>query len=312
MLRFVVHRIAQLILILIGISFLTFSLTFIMPSDPVTMRYESMGQQADRDVIEREKENLGLNKSFVEQYVTWFSGAVTGDFGISFKYRQPVSEKLAQAIPNTLKLAGSSLVIILAGSLLFGILSAVNGGGWIDYTIRFLSFIGVSIPSFWLGMILIYRFSVLWKILPVSGMGSFKHMILPSMTLATWMTCTYIRRVRTGILEELKKDYVTGLMARGVPYRRIIVYHVLPNSLIGIVTMLGISIGGMLGGTVVIETIFGWQGVGKLAMDAIKNRDYPLIQGYVIWMAVIFVGINLFVDIFYHLIDPRIRIGENK
>lgn len=310
MLRFIVYRIAQLLLILLGISFLTFSLVFILPSDPVTMRYESMGQQADKEVIEKEKESLGLNKSFSQQYVTWLSGALKGDFGISFKYRQPVSEKLAQAIPNTLRLAGASLLITLVFSLLLGILSAVNHGNMLDYIIRFLSFTGVSIPSFWLGMILIYRFSVLWKVFPVSGMGSFKHIVLPSLTLATWMTSTYVRRIRTDILEELKKDYVTGLLARGVPYARIVTLHVLPNSLIGIITMLGMSIGAMLGGTVVIETIFSWQGIGKLAMEAIKNRDYPLIQGYVVWMALIFVMINLLVDISYHVIDPRIRIGE--
>jgi len=291
------------------VSFLTFFITSILPSDPVTMKYESMNQQASKEVIEKEKEALGLNKSFTERYANWLFAALKGDFGTSVKYSVPVTQKLGQAIPNTVSLVFVAIILTVIFALLLGILSAVWHNTIADNIIRFISFIGISMPSFWLGLLLIYWFSIRLKILPTSGMGEAKHMILPSVTLAVWSTSAYIRRIRAGLLEEMKKNYVTGLLSRGVSYKRIIWNHVLPNSLIGVLTMFAMTVGGMLGGTIVVENIFAWQGVGKLAMEAISNRDYPIIQAYVVWMALIYVGINFLVDILNRLIDPRMRIG---
>lgn len=309
MTKYIINRFIQLIFIMLVVSFLTFFITSILPSDPVTMKYESMNQQASKEVIEKEKEALGLNKSFTERYANWLFAALKGDFGTSVKYSVPVTQKLGQAIPNTVSLVFVAIILTVIFALLLGILSAVWHNTIADNIIRFISFIGISMPSFWLGLLLIYWFSIRLKILPTSGMGEAKHMILPSVTLAVWSTSAYIRRIRAGLLEEMKKNYVTGLLSRGVSYKRIIWNHVLPNSLIGVLTMFAMTVGGMLGGTIVVENIFAWQGVGKLAMEAISNRDYPIIQAYVVWMALIYVGINFLVDILNRLIDPRMRIG---
>ena len=309
MTKYIINRFIQLIFIMLVVSFLTFFITSILPSDPVTMKYESMNQQASKEVIEKEKEALGLNKSFTERYANWLIAALKGDFGTSVKYSVPVTQKLGQAIPNTVSLVFVAIILTVIFALLLGILSAVWHNTIADNIIRFISFIGISMPSFWLGLLLIYWFSIRLKILPTSGMGEAKHMILPSVTLAVWSTSAYIRRIRAGLLEEMKKNYVTGLLSRGVSYKRIIWNHVLPNSLIGVLTMFAMTVGGMLGGTIVVENIFAWQGVGKLAMEAISNRDYPIIQAYVVWMALIYVGINFLVDILNRLIDPRMRIG---
>lgn len=309
MTKYIINRFIQLIFIMLVVSFLTFFITSILPSDPVTMKYESMNQQVSKEVIEKEKEALGLNKSFTERYANWLIAALKGDFGTSVKYSVPVTQKLGQAIPNTVSLVFVAIILTVIFALLLGILSAVWHNTIADNIIRFISFIGISMPSFWLGLLLIYWFSIRLKILPTSGMGEAKHMILPSVTLAVWSTSAYIRRIRAGLLEEMKKNYVTGLLSRGVSYKRIIWNHVLPNSLIGVLTMFAMTVGGMLGGTIVVENIFAWQGVGKLAMEAISNRDYPIIQAYVVWMALIYVGINFLVDILNRLIDPRMRIG---
>lgn len=309
MTKYIINRLIQLIFIMLVVSFLTFFITSILPSDPVTMKYESMNQQVSKEVIEKEKEALGLNKSFTERYANWLFAALKGDFGTSVKYSVPVTQKLGQAIPNTVSLVFVAIILTVIFALLLGILSAVWHNTIADNIIRFISFIGISMPSFWLGLLLIYWFSIRLKILPTSGMGEAKHMILPSVTLAVWSTSAYIRRIRAGLLEEMKKNYVTGLLSRGVSYKRIIWNHVLPNSLIGVLTMFAMTVGGMLGGTIVVENIFAWQGVGKLAMEAISNRDYPIIQAYVVWMALIYVGINFLVDILNRLIDPRMRIG---
>lgn len=309
MTKYIINRFIQLIFIMLVVSFLTFFITSILPSDPVTMKYESMNQQVSKEVIEKEKEALGLNKSFTERYANWLFAALKGDFGTSVKYSVPVTQKLGQAIPNTVSLVFVAIILTVIFALLLGILSAVWHNSIADNIIRFISFIGISMPSFWLGLLLIYWFSIRLKILPTSGMGEAKHMILPSVTLAVWSTSAYIRRIRAGLLEEMKKNYVTGLLSRGVSYKRIIWNHVLPNSLIGVLTMFAMTVGGMLGGTIVVENIFAWQGVGKLAMEAISNRDYPIIQAYVVWMALIYVGINFLVDILNRLIDPRMRIG---
>ena len=304
MTKYIINRFIQLIFIMLVVSFLTFFITSILPSDPVTMKYESMNQQVSKEVIEKEKEALGLNKSFTERYANWLFAALKGDFGTSVKYSVPVTQKLGQAIPNTVSLVFVAIILTVIFALLLGILSAVWHNTIADNIIRF-----ISMPSFWLGLLLIYWFSIRLKILPTSGMGEAKHMILPSVTLAVWSTSAYIRRIRAGLLEEMKKNYVTGLLSRGVSYKRIIWNHVLPNSLIGVLTMFAMTVGGMLGGTIVVENIFAWQGVGKLAMEAISNRDYPIIQAYVVWMALIYVGINFLVDILNRLIDPRMRIG---
>lgn len=309
MVKYIIKRVLYLIPVMLGVSFLTFLLLYMAPSDPVTMQYISMGTTGKAEVIEAQKEKLGLNDSFLVQYGRWLGKAVRGDFGESVKYGGTVKEEMAKRLPRTILLAACALLLTILFAIPLGILSAVYKNKAADLIIRFLSFVGVSMPTFWVGMLLMYWLSIRLRILPIMGNGGLKNLIMPSVTLAIWLVATYIRRLRANILEEINKDYVTGLLSRGVSRTSVILRHVLPNSLLTIITMFGMSIGSMLGGTTVVETIFEYQGVGKMAADAVTNRDYSLMQGYVLWMALIYVTVNLAVDILYRFLDPRIRLG---
>jgi len=231
---------------------------------------------------------------------------------MSVKYTEPVRDVLGRKLPNTIRLACSSFIMMIVISFPLGILSAVYKNKVADYIIRFLSFIGVSIPTFWFGMILIFILGVRLKLLPVAGFSSWKSIIMPTMTLGVTYSASYIRRIRAVMVEQLSEEYISGLKSRGVSKARIIFVHVLPNSLLSVITMLGMSFGGLLGGTMIVETVFGWNGIGSAAMSAITARDYQLIQGYVLWMGFIYVIVNLLVDISYQFIDPRIRRGMEK
>jgi peptide/nickel transport system permease protein len=309
MLKQIKDRIISLIIILIGLSILTYGLTYLLPSNPVDILIESLGMTHDPETVEKLNKQYGYDKPFWEQYWNWLKGVFHGEFGYSVKYNQPVSEALWRKLPNTIKLACSAFSMTILISFPLGILSAVYKNKIADYIIRFMSFIGVSIPSFWLGLILIYLLAVKLGILPVSGFSSWKGIIMPTITLGVTNAAYYIRRIRAVMVEQLNEEYISGLKSRGVSKARIIFLHVLPNSLLAVITMLGMSFGGLLGGTMIVETIFGWNGIGSAAMGAIPARDYPLIQGYVLWMGFIYVMVNLLVDISYQFIDPRIRRG---
>ena len=283
---------------------------YLAPSDPISMKYISMGTVGDKEYIEKKKQEMGYNDNFVKQYVRWSKNVLKGDFGISTRYGVPVKDEIKKRVPKTLALTGTSVLITILVSLPFGIMSAHYKNKWIDQMVRFFSFLGISIPSFWLGLMLMYVFSVKFKLLPIIGGDGIKSLILPSMTLTAWLISVYVRRIRTCILEEINKDYVVGLKSKGISYYKIMIFHILPNSLLTIITMFGMSIGAILGGTTIIETVFEYRGLGKMAADAITNRDYFLMQGYVIWTGIIFVTINLLVDILSKFIDPRIRLED--
>ena len=278
--REIIKRLISLVIILFGLSLMTFGLTYILPSNPAEQLAESMGAGHDREVIAKIEEKYGLDKSFGEQYVNWLKGALHGDFGMSVKYAQPVSQVLGRKLPNTVKLAVASFILMILISFPLGILSAVYKDKKADYIIRFMSFIGISLPSFWVGMMMIYFFAVKMHWLPVAVM-----------------------------VEQMNEEYINGCQARGIGRFRTIFFHVLPNSLLTVVTMLGMSFGGLLGGTMIVETVFSWNGIGSAAVAAISGRDYQLIQGYVMWMGCIYVLVNLLVDISYQWLDPRIRRG---
>ena len=310
MIFYVFKRILYLIPILIGVTFFTFLMMYLAPSNPISMKYISMGTVGDKEYIEKKKQEMGYNDNFVKQYIRWSKKVLKGDFGISTRYGVPVKDEIKKRVPKTLALTGTSVLITILVSLPFGIMSAHYKNKWIDQMVRFFSFLGISIPSFWLGLMLMYVFSVKFKLLPIIGGDGIKSLILPSMTLSAWLISVYVRRVRTCILEEINKDYVVGLKSKGISYYKIMIFHILPNSLLTIITMFGMSIGAILGGTTIIETVFEYRGLGKMAADAITNRDYFLMQGYVIWTGIIFVTINLLVDILSKFIDPRIRLED--
>ena len=304
-----ISRLLQMLIVLIGISFLTFLLTYISPGDPVRNMYISMGMVPDEEVIAETRAQMGLDDPFFTQYFRWLGNCLKGDFGTSFSWNKPVVTLLATRIWPTLKLTLCSLVLMLVIAVPLGVLSAVYKNKFIDFFVRVITFFGVSVPNFWVGLLLILWFCVKLKLLPVvSSGGDFKSLILPSVTLAIAMSAKYTRQVRTAVLEELSSDYVIGARARGVKESKILWGNVFPNSLLPLITMLGLSIGSLLGGTSVVEVIFSYPGMGKLAVDAITTLDYNLVQGFVLWVAVIYMVVNLLVDLSYNYIDPRMRL----
>ncbi len=304
-------RLLQLIPILFGITLLSFLLMNTGTADVIDVMESNSGgvmSEEEKDVLRAE---LGLDKPLVQQYAVWLGKVLRGDMGKSFVSGQPVFTTFLSRLPATIYLTITSILLTVFLSVPLGILSAVKQNRLTDYIIRFLSFIGNSLPNFFVSLLLIYFFSLKLKLLPVMGnTAGWKSVILPTLTLALSMASRYTRQVRATVLEELNKDYVQGARARGIKEKRILYFSVLRASMLTIVTLLALSIGSLLGGTAIVESIFMWDGVGKMAVDAITMRDYPVIQVYVIWMAIIYVCVNLFTDILYHYLDPRIRLGQ--
>ncbi|ODA43130.1 nickel ABC transporter permease [Desulfosporosinus sp. BG] len=307
MCKYILKRLLQLIPVLLGITFLTFTLTYLSPGDPAVLMLTATGGTPTPQLVEQVRAGMGLNKPFLTRYGEWLMGVIQGDFGVSYQYSRSVSDLIISRLPATLELAGTSLGLMMIVALPLGIISAFYRNKASDYIIRILSFVGISMPSFWLGLLLMYVFSVKLKILPIMGNSDWSGILLPTVTLALAMASKYTRQLMAAILEEIGQDYVIAAKARGLKDRTILFKHILQKSLIPIVTLLGLSVGSLLGGAAIVETIFVWPGVGKLAVEAIFNRDYPLIQGYVVWMALIYVVVNMVVDISYHLLDPRIH-----
>lgn len=296
---------------LLGVSFITFCLAYIAPGDPVAMLLESADTIVSEEVLQKTREELGLDKPFIVQYGNWLAGAVTGDMGMSYSAKKPVTEKLSEGFAGTLLLACVTIIFVLIISLPLGIWSAVRQNEWPDYVVRFLAFIGVSMPSFWLGLIFLYIFGLKLGWFPIASSSiTAKGIVLPALTLAIYQSTKYVRQVRTVILDELHQDYVTGARARGLSESTILWKHVLPNAVLPLITLLGMSIGWLLGGVAVIEIVFSWPGIGNMAVRAIMMRDYPLIEGFVLWIAIVYMVINFLVDLSYTWLDPKLRKGE--
>lgn len=318
---YIAKRFLQLIPILIGITFLSFSLMYLAGGDAVTATLENQGVAVSQEIIDAKKHELGLDKPFIEQYGTWLVGLMTGDMGVSYVSDKEVFATFTSKLPATIVLTIVSVLLTIVISVPLGILAAVKQNRFTDYLIRVLSFIGNSLPNFFVALLLILVFSVCLGWFPVvsSSIGktglaslSIQGTILPAFTLAIAMSSKYTRQIRATVLEELNKPYVIGARARGISERTILIKHVLKSCMIMIVTLLALSIGDLLGGTAIVETIFQWDGVGKLAVDSITMRDCPLIQAYVVWMAIIYVMVNLVADLVYHRLDPRVRLGGEK
>lgn len=297
--------------VLIGITFLSFAMMRLAGGDAVTYMYENTGTAVSQEVIDQARKEYGLDQPFLVQYGRWFAGMITGDMGISYVSNRDVYDTFIEKLPATVLLMLSSLVLTMMISIPLGIISAVRHNRWADYLIRFLSFIGNSMPNFFAALVLMYFFSVKLGWLPVvTSENRLLSLILPTLTLAVSMASKYTRQVRATVLEELNKDYVMGAMARGVRGSVIVWKNVMKASMLTIITLLALSVGSLLGGTTIVETIFMWDGVGKMAVDAITMRDYPIVQAYVAWMAVIYVLVNLVTDIIYHYLDPRVRLSR--
>ena len=309
--RYVLRRFFQLIPILIGITFLSFAMMRLAGSDAVTEMYSNKGA-VSQEIIDQKRAELGLDKPFMTQYFTWLSGMLRGDMGVSYVSGKDVFQTFMSKLPATLLLAALSILMTVMISIPLGVLSAVKHDKATDYFLRFLSFIGNSLPNFFVALLLMQLLAIKLGWLPViSGGISIQSALMPTLTLAISMSSRYMRQVRAAVLEELNKDYVYGAQARGVRKSVVLRKSVIKSAMLTIVTLLALSIGSLLGGTAIIESIFMWDGVGKLAVDAINMRDYPLIQAYVVWMALIYVLVNLAADLLYHALDPRIRLGVN-
>lgn len=310
--KYIGKRLLQLLPVLLGVTFLSFAMMRAAGSDAITELYGDKGAVA-QEIIDAKRAELGLDQSFLVQYGTWLRGLLTGDMGVSYVSGKKVFDTFVSKLPATLLLTCLSIVATVVISIPLGIWAAVRQDRFVDYFLRFFSFIGNSLPNFFVALLLMQLFSIKWKLLPVISNGTtLGGAILPTLTLAIAMSAKYLRQVRATVLEELGKDYVLGAKARGVRESVTLWKSVLKSAMLTIITLLALSIGSLLGGTAIIESIFMWDGVGKLAVDSITMRDYPLIQAYVVWMAIIYVVVNLITDILYHVLDPRIRLGVQE
>lgn len=290
-----------------GITLLSFGLIYIAPGDPVGIRLSAGGVAVDPQVVARMRVEMGLDQPFIIQYLHWLSSFLQGDMGKSYITDLPVATTFWNAVPYTLRMAGSAMALTLLISLPLGITIAACRNSCMDYVVRFLTFVLNATPGFIIGIVLMFIFSYQLGWIPVLATNKTIGMILPSATLALVMSSRYIRQIRAASLDELAKDYVVGLRARGITERTILFRNVLKNIMVIVITLTGISVGSLLGGTMIIETIFNWPGVGSLIMTAISNRDYPIIQAVVVWMALAFFLVNLLADLSYRYFNPKIK-----
>lgn len=306
--NYVGKRLLQLIPIILGLTFLVFTLLYIAPGDPAQRKLTAQGVAVSEQVLEQTREEMGLNRPFLVRYGDWLLGVLRGDFGASYKDGMPVLPKLVRCMGNTLVLAVGSLLLALVVSVPLGVLTAARRGEVIDRLIRLLTFVGNAMPNFLVSVLLMYYLCIKVNLFPVIARGTVQGLFLPALALAIPMASRFIRQIRAEVLEELGKPYVAGALARGVAMRTVLVHDVLRNTLSGVLTIVGLSVGTLMGGSVVVETIFRWPGVGQLVMDAISARDFPVIQGFVLFMAVIYVVVNLLTDLSYRALDPRVEL----
>lgn len=303
--KYIIKRIILLIPLLLGITFVTFSLTRALPGDPAL---SLVGERASPEVIERIRRELNTDKNAVLQYFGYVRTLLKGEFGRSYYTNRKVIEELIQKFPNTLLLATGAMLIAVPSGIMLGFISVIRRGTVYDRAVSALSVAGLSIPVFWSGLLIMLIFSLKLKLLPPSGMGDIRFLIMPAVTLALPAIATLARISRTTMMEIINMPYVRTARAKGITENRVRLVHVLKNALLPLVTVIGLDFGSYLNGAVLTETIFGWDGIGKYAMEGILKRDYPVIMGCIITGTFVYVLINFFIDIAYHYIDPRVRL----
>lgn len=304
MLRFTIRRLLLTVPVLLGVATLVFSLLHLVPGDPALAM---LGESASASDVDELRGKLGLDRSLPAQYVQFVSGLARGDLGTSFRYNTPVASEIGQRLPRTMQLAAAAVVVAVCLAIPIGVLGGLFRGTAVDQAAMTVSLLGISMPNFWLGPLLAIFFSVSLGWLPVSGTGSWRHLVLPAVTLGGALAAVLARMTRASIIEELRELYVLAARARGLSKVRAVLFHALRNSLIPVVTILGLQLGAVLTGTIITETIFAWPGVGRLLIQAINFRDYPLVQGCILFIALTYVLVNLLVDLAYGWLDPRIR-----
>ncbi len=304
MLRFLARRLALTVLVLFGVATLVFSLIHLIPGDPAQAM---LGEAASQKDVEALRQRLGLDRPLVEQYGHFVSGALHGDLGTSFRTGLPVTAQIVERMPATMELAAAAMLVAIGVAIPLGIAAAVRRGTAVDHAAMAVALSGVSIPNFWLGPLLAIIFAVELGWLPVSGRGTWAHLILPAVSLGAALAAILARMMRATLLEELRELYVVAARARGVSRSRAVLRHAFRNSLIPVVTLIGLQFGAVLTGAVITETVFAWPGIGRLLIQSIGFRDYPLVQGCILLIAVTYVAVNLLTDLLYGVLDPRIR-----
>ncbi|MBE7120812.1 nickel ABC transporter permease [Bacillus cereus] len=306
MLMFIFRRILQLIPVLFGVVFVVFLIMQMVPGDPALL---IAGEGASKETVAQIRHQLGLDKPFIMQYFSYIGNILQGDFGVSIRSNRPVLDEVLIRLPITIELALCSIVITVVIGMIAGIISATKQYSWTDVSIMIIALLGVSLPSFWFGLMLIFYFSVQIQIFPVSGWGTWMHMILPALTLGASGAAIVARMTRSSMLDVIRQDYIRTARAKGVKERVVIYKHALRNALIPIITVVGLQFGALLGGTVLVESVFAINGLGRLIVDAIRMRDLPMLQGGVLIASVIFVLVNLIVDILYRYFNKRIELN---
>ncbi len=305
MTKYIKKRLIGLIVVLIGITFLSFIMSNISPVDPAEAFMRRNAQTATEEQIENLREEMGLNLPIHTQYLRWLTNAMQGDFGKSLVSNKPVMEEILSKFPATLTIVGMALIIIVVLTIIIGVLCASHKDSLFDNLTKVVTILGVSIPNFWLGFMLLFLFAVSFKLVPVVGYGSIKNAILPSITLAIATSSSSIRLLRSNMLENQNKDFVTYAKARGIPKKKIIWKHIFKNAVPPMITLFGQTIGYMIAGTAIVESVFSWPGIGSYAVNAIFARDLPVINAYVLIMAFIFVICNLLADILNAALNPQ-------
>ena len=305
--RSIVRRVLQFIPVLLGITFLAFFLIYLSPSDPVSVRMSAGGISVSPEIMESMRRSMGLDRPLLIQYGDWLWNILHGNMGKSYITDADVLDQILKALPYTLKMAGASLLLTLCISIPVGILTAAMQNSKFDYVVRVMAFVGNALPNFIIALCLMFIFSYRLGWIPVLATTKPIGLILPALTLALVMSSRYIRQIRAAMLDELSKGYVVGLRSRGLSETTILYKNVLKNIMVTVITLTGISLGSLLGGTVIVETVFTWPGLGSLIMEGISQRDYPVVQAVIVWMASAFMVVNLLTDISYTVFNPKIK-----
>ena len=305
--RSIIRRVLQFIPVLLGITFLAFLLIYLSPSDPVSVRMSAGGISVNPEIMESMRRSMGLDRPLLIQYGDWLWNILHGNMGKSYITDADVLDQILKALPYTLKMAGASLLLTLCISIPVGILTAAMQNSKFDYVVRVMAFVGNALPNFIIALCLMFIFSYRLGWIPVLATTKPIGLILPALTLALVMSSRYIRQIRAAMLDELGKGYVVGLRSRGLSETTILYKNVLKNIMVTVITLTGISLGSLLGGTVIVETVFTWPGLGNLIMEGISQRDYPVVQAVIVWMASAFMVVNLLTDISYTVFNPKIK-----
>lgn len=304
MLRYLTRRLVLTIPVLLGVATLVFALIHLIPGDPAQAM---LGETAAEEDVEALRRRLGLDRPLVEQYGIFLAGLARGDLGTSLRTNEPVAQAILARVPATMELAAAAMLVAIGVAIPLGIIAAVGRGTFVDHLATTLALTGISVPNFWLGPLLAIVFAVELGWLPVSGRGTPAHLVLPAISLGAALAAILARMTRASLLEELREPYVQAARARGASRPRAVLRHAFRNSLIPVVTLIGLQFGAVLTGAVITETIFAWPGIGRLLIQSIGFRDYPLVQGCILFIAVTYVGMNLLTDLVYGVLDPRIR-----